>query len=58
MKLCLFGFNFLVIFIMKIKVSVVLYCIIEEIIVEFFYVLYEKLKFWIKCLVGYFFKFI
>lgn len=52
MKLCLFGFNFLVIFIMKIKVSVVLYCIIEEIIVEFFYVLYEKLKFWIKCLVG------
>lgn len=52
--MCLFDFNFLVIFIMKIKVSVVLYCIIEG----FFYVFYEKLKFWIKCLVGYFFKFI
>lgn len=52
MKLCSFGLNFLATPIMKIKASAVLYCTIEEIIVEFLYASHKKLKFWTKCLAG------
>lgn len=50
--MCSFDLNFLATPIMKIKASAVLYCTIEEIIVEFLYASHEKLKFWTKCLAG------